>query len=60
MTFPPNTGYPIGEEEETDREYFYMLEVHYDNPDEIAGLRFETGVSFYYTNEIRYVKTEVN
>ncbi|XP_021961495.1 DBH-like monooxygenase protein 2 homolog [Folsomia candida] len=53
MTFPPNTGYPIGEEEETDREYFYMLEVHYDNPDEIAGLRFETGVSFYYTNEIR-------
>lgn len=54
MTFPANVGYPLGEGENAGKQLYYMLEIHYDNPDEVAGLKFKTGVQFYYTDEIRY------
>lgn len=53
MVFPENVGYPIGYGDQEGKEAFYMLEIHYDNPDERTGVQFETGVSFFYTNETR-------
>lgn len=49
--FPENVGYSIGEEA---GQQYYMMEIHYDNPAEIEGLKFETGVEFYYTDELRW------
>lgn len=53
MVFPENTGYPIGEGDSAGKHMYYMLEVHYDNPDEFENVKFNTGVQFYYTNETR-------
>jgi hypothetical protein len=48
--FPLEAGYSIGG---SDEDWYYMLEVHYDNPQELAGLQFDTGVRIYHTTEIR-------
>ncbi|XP_021952866.1 DBH-like monooxygenase protein 1 [Folsomia candida] len=50
LVFPEDAGYPIGD---LPGQQFYMMEIHYDNPDMIEGLKFETGVEFYYTDELR-------
>lgn len=47
MTFPENVGYPIGQES------YYMLEIHFDNPEELTGIPARSGVAVYYTNETR-------
>ncbi len=49
--FPDHVGLEL-KGKSNGREY-YMLEIHYDNPDMIDGTRFETGVQIYYTNETR-------
>jgi hypothetical protein len=53
MVFPENVGYPMGEENEGER--FFLLEIHFDNPEKKVNLTFETGVSFFYTNKTRLV-----
>ncbi|XP_021960173.1 DBH-like monooxygenase protein 2 homolog [Folsomia candida] len=53
MTFPENVGYPIGEGDDAGQQFYYMLEIHYDNPDKKEGVQFKAGVQFYYTNETR-------
>lgn len=54
MTFPDNVGYPIGDGDNAGKQIYYMIEIHFDNPDEEEGIQFKTGVQFYYTDEIRY------
>ncbi|XP_035702350.1 DBH-like monooxygenase protein 2 homolog [Folsomia candida] len=53
MTFPDNVGYPIGDGDNAGKQIYYMIEIHFDNPDEEEGIQFKTGVQFYYTDEIR-------
>jgi hypothetical protein len=53
MTFPHNVGYPIGDGDSVGKQTYYMLEIHYDNPDKREGVSFKTGVVFFYTNETR-------
>jgi hypothetical protein len=43
--FPETVGFPVGEN--PGKEYF-MLEIHYDNPEKIANLTFETGINIFY------------
>ncbi|OXA49743.1 DBH-like monooxygenase protein 1 [Folsomia candida] len=50
MIFPEDVGFPIGE---TSTVQYYMVEVHYDNPDRLEGVSFETGLAMYYTTELR-------
>ncbi|ODM98355.1 DBH-like monooxygenase protein 2, partial [Orchesella cincta] len=47
--FPETVGFPIGE---APNEYF-MLETHYDNPDERSDLVVENGFEFMYTPNLR-------
>lgn len=56
LSLPENVGYPIGGNT-TEREY-YMYEIHYDNPDELEGVEFETGTIVYYTEELRLLFLE--
>jgi dimethyladenosine transferase 1 len=51
LLLPEHVGYPVGEEE-TRMEYF-MLEIHYDNPEVLPDARFETGVEIFYTEKLR-------
>lgn len=50
MIFPENVGFPIGENGQSQ---YYMMEVHYDNPKELKGVTFDTGVRTYYTPNLR-------
>ena len=45
--FPDFLGFPF-----TEGEYF-KLEVHYDNPQQLEGVHFETGLKLYYTDQLR-------
>lgn len=49
--FSPEMGIPIPEK--VGRMEYYALEIHYDNPKGISGLRFQTGARFYYTSKLR-------
>jgi len=44
---PGDAGIPFGEFP------YYMLEVHYNNPEKITGLVFEAAVEVTYTNRLR-------
>ncbi len=46
-------GYPIGEE--TGKDEYFMLEVHYDNPQVLKNVQFRTGVDILYTDKLRFV-----
>jgi hypothetical protein len=46
--FPDNVGFPVGEN--PGKEYF-MLEIHYDNPDKIANLTFAAGINIFYAED---------
>ncbi len=50
MIYPDHVGFPVGEDGERN---YYMLEVHYNNPDALAGLTFETGLEIYYTPQLK-------
>lgn len=60
MTFPPHVGYPIGDGDQANRELFYMLQIHYDNPEMKNNTKFETGFTFHYTNKTRLVNCRQN
>lgn len=50
LNLPDNVGYPVGENGVHE---YYMLELHYDNPEMLEGLQFETGAVIYYTDQLR-------
>jgi hypothetical protein len=47
--FPKDVGFPIAETPGED-EYF-MLEIHYDNPEKVEGLNFTTGLTIFYDDK---------
>ncbi|CAL8068122.1 unnamed protein product [Orchesella dallaii] len=47
--FPPHVGVPMSE---TGEEYF-MLQVHYDNPDLLPNLRISSSIDLYYSSTLR-------
>ncbi|XP_035704417.1 DBH-like monooxygenase protein 2 homolog isoform X2 [Folsomia candida] len=53
MVFPENVGYPISEGSDAGIHQYYMLEIHYDNVDELSGPSFKTGTRVYYTDNLR-------
>jgi len=53
MVFPDHVGYPISEGEDAGKQQYYMLEVHFDNPEQIENVQFKTGTRVYYTDELR-------
>ncbi|XP_065897525.1 putative DBH-like monooxygenase protein 2 isoform X2 [Dysidea avara] len=49
--FPENAALPIGG---TDKIHtHYLLEMHYDNPDEVSGIVDSSGIRLYYTDKPR-------
>lgn len=48
--YPPKAGFPIGT---ADSPKFYMMEIHYDNPERIEGRKDSSGMRFHYTSNIR-------
>jgi len=53
LILPPTIGYPIGETGH-ERDY-YMFEIHYNNPQQLQNVTFETGAKIYYTDDLRDV-----
>lgn len=47
--FPSHMGSPFGESEDE----YYLIQMHYDNPNRLPGLRVEARVELFYTNELR-------
>jgi len=52
---PETLGYPIGEENNGKQQY-YMMEIHYDNPEKRNDATFNTGVTMYYTDALRPIR----
>lgn len=48
FVFPNGIGYPIGGK----GEQFLVLELHYDNPHMTRGMLDNSGLEFFYTNEV--------
>lgn len=48
--FPDHIGLPLGENE---KEFVYILEVHYNNPGAVSGLVDNSGMRFTYTSHLR-------
>ena len=51
LLLPEQAGYPMGVAE-GGAEYV-MLEVHYDNPEQLSGLEIEMEIEIYHTTELR-------
>lgn len=47
--YPPHVGVPFGE---TNDDY-YILQVHYDNPNRLSNVQVEVSIKTYYTNDLR-------
>lgn len=52
MTFPENVGYLIKRESSSSYEYI-SVEVHFDNPDVLEGVRVVSNVDIYNTPNLR-------
>jgi len=50
VVYPDHVGYPLAVDGKTT---YQMLEVHIDNPNNLRGVKFETGVEILYTPRIR-------
>lgn len=50
VVFPEHIGYPFSVDGIPS---YYLLQVHYDNPNHLQGLTFETGVEFFYSSKLR-------
>ncbi|XP_071944655.1 DBH-like monooxygenase protein 1 [Antedon mediterranea] len=50
LTFPEHVGYRIGGENEIK---YLQLNIHYDNPQFLTGIRDSSGVRIYYTPTLR-------
>jgi hypothetical protein len=54
MVFPDHVGYPISAgADEAGKQNYYMLEIHFDNPEGLEDVKFKTGTKVYYTDELR-------
>ncbi|CAL8133761.1 unnamed protein product [Orchesella dallaii] len=49
MIFPEGVGYPFPEK--VGESNYYLLEIHYDNPEKLPGLTFKTGERVLYTDK---------
>ena len=50
ITLPNDIGIPLGDEPPPT---FLMLNIHYDNPEQIEGVIDSSGLEFYYTKNYR-------
>lgn len=50
VIYPDHVGFPVGENGMTN---YYMLEVHYNNPESFSDIKFETGLEIFYTPKLR-------
>ncbi len=50
VLYPEHTGYPLAVDGQPS---YYLLEVHFDNPEHLPGLTFETGLEIFYTDQLR-------
>ncbi|KAK8380027.1 hypothetical protein O3P69_016584 [Scylla paramamosain] len=48
--FPEHVGFPIGEQ---GKATYFMMEMHYDNPNFREGVVDSSGVRFFYTDKLR-------
>lgn len=51
MLFPEFVGFPTGRADGASE--YYMVELHYDNPERFEGKRFVTGLEVFYTDQLR-------
>lgn len=56
MTYPPNVGLPVGGPSYSP---YVMLEVHYNNPQHLAGHVDASGIRIFYTNKLRQVNAGI-
>ncbi|ODM90036.1 DBH-like monooxygenase protein 1 [Orchesella cincta] len=49
--FPSNVGYPVPDK--LNRNEYYSIETHFDNPRNLSGLVIESGIRAHYTKELR-------
>ncbi|CAG0896875.1 unnamed protein product [Darwinula stevensoni] len=47
-TYPENVGYVLPA-----RGMYFMMEMHYDNPELVSGVQDDSGVTIYYTDVLR-------
>ncbi|CAG0892497.1 unnamed protein product [Darwinula stevensoni] len=47
-TYPENVGYVLPE-----GGMFFMMEMHYDNPEGVSGIQDDSGLTVYYTDVLR-------
>jgi len=50
MNYPPEAGYPFGESASPD---YFMMEVHYDNPQLLTGRKDNSGIRMTFTPTLR-------
>lgn len=50
VMYPEHVGYPFAE---NGTHNYYLLEVHMDNPQSLAGITFESGLEIFYTPQLR-------
>lgn len=50
VLYPEHAGYPLAVDGKTS---YYLLEVHFDNPQSEANITFEAGLEIFYTAELR-------
>ncbi|ODM96226.1 DBH-like monooxygenase protein 1 [Orchesella cincta] len=46
---PEDVGFPIGLQQDE----YYLVQVHYDNPDKLSNVNVDLQLEFYYTNQLR-------
>ncbi|CAG7731207.1 unnamed protein product, partial [Allacma fusca] len=51
LYLPEDIGVPLNEH---GLQEYFLLEVHYDNPNELPDLTYPTGIEVYTTNNLRY------
>lgn len=56
FAMPPEAGAPLGA---PDGFQSFMMEIHYDNPEELGGVVDNSGIRFYYTSQPREHKAGV-
>lgn len=48
VIFPEHVGFPVGPNPS-----YYLLEVHFDNPNNLVNVSFESGLEIFYTPNLR-------
>ena len=57
IVLPDYLGVPVGEEGVGDGSEYIMFEVHYDNPELVTDITFESGYNLYFSDQPRYNST---